>query len=110
MVRRMAGPPPDGLLRDWRDIETRHEWQTVLLGNGLSINVWPRFRYGSLFEHASRGGLTEKDRRLFGERTNFERVLAELNGAIRVGDVLGLDTGPIYDRYRGIQRARAGHP
>jgi hypothetical protein len=36
-------PPPDGSLRDWNDIVDEHEWDTFLIGNGLSINIWPEF-------------------------------------------------------------------
>jgi hypothetical protein len=34
----MAGEP-DGTLVDWRDIATQHRWDTLLLGNGMSINM-----------------------------------------------------------------------
>lgn len=105
---RVATDPPNGSLLDWRDIEDEHDWQTLLLGNGLSINVWPRFGYESLFEHARNGGLTDQDCALFDNTTNFERAMADLNTAIRVGDVLGVDTRPFYERYRSIQVA-LGH-
>ncbi len=103
----MAAEVPDGTLLDWRDIEDEG-WETLLLGNGLSINVWPRFRYPSLFDHAKRGGLTPEDRALFQGTPNFERVLGDLNTAIRLGDVLSMDTRPFYERYQSIQRA-LGH-
>ncbi|HTZ87462.1 MAG TPA: DUF4917 family protein [Solirubrobacteraceae bacterium] len=77
----------------------------LLLGNGLSINVWPQFDYGSLFDHAQQGGLTSVDLTLFDGDTNFETVLAGLNTAIRVNDTLGIETAPVYERYRGIQQA-----
>ena len=101
----MAIDLPDGSLALWDDIAARNAWQTLLLGNGLSINVWPPFGYSRLYEHAEQAALSDEDRELFGETPNFELVLADLLTAIRVNQVVGLDTGAIYDRYRTIQRA-----
>jgi hypothetical protein len=101
-------PPPDGSLPTWEDIADQCEWSALLLGNGLSINVWPSFAYGSLFDHASGGGLTAEDLALFDSTPNFERVLADLNTTIRVAQVTGVDPQPFYDRYRRIQLA-LGH-
>src|SRR4051794_15070011 len=100
--------PPDGSLEDWEDIADEHDWDTLLLGNGLSINVWPEFAYGALFDHALGGGLTEDDLALFDSTPNFERVLADLNTAIRVSEASGVDPTPFYERYRRIQLA-LGH-
>ncbi len=80
----------------------------MLCGNGLSINVWPAFAYGSLFDHAHNGGLTDEDLSLFSGTENFERILSDLNTAIRVNEALSLPADRIYDRYRSIQRA-LGH-
>lgn len=102
----MATGTPDGTLLDWKEVATRHRWQTLLLGNGLSINVWPPFAYRRLYEHADH--LTETDRALFGDSPNFELVLGELLTAIRVNGVVGLDSRALYDRYRSIQSA-LGH-
>lgn len=100
----MAGEP-DGTLVDWRDIATRHRWDTLLLGNGMSINVWEPFGYRNLYDRARLGGLTEQDRKLFSSTPNFERVLADLLTAIRVNDAVGLETRPLLERYRNIQSA-----
>lgn len=108
----MATPPPDGSLEHWDELVDAEDWQVLLLGNGLSINVWPPFGYRSLTERAAKsGGLTKKDRELFGKRTNFERVLSELSTSIRVAHILDMDAEPIYARYRNIQKAlgRAVH-
>jgi len=43
----MAGEP-DGTLTDWREIATRYRWDTLLLGNGMSINIWEPFGYRNL--------------------------------------------------------------
>jgi hypothetical protein len=101
----MGESAPDGTLYAWADIRSRFERSALLLGNGLSINVWPRFDYGSLFEHACHSGLTPTDQMLFEATPNFETVLADLNTAIRVNAALKLDPAVIYDRYRSIQQA-----
>lgn len=102
----MPDPETDGTLRAWPEIKSNFEGSALLLGNGLSINVWPRFEYGSLFEHACRaGGLTAADQRLFEDTPNFENVLGDLNTAIRVDEALSIDAARVYERYRGIQRA-----
>ncbi|MFI5010390.1 MAG: DUF4917 family protein [Solirubrobacterales bacterium] len=90
----MSTEPIDGSLASWSEIADAEEWQALLLGNGLSIGVWPKFDYGSLYEHAQDGTLTTEDRALFGSTSNFERVLADLNVAIRICDSLGIDTAP----------------
>jgi Domain of unknown function (DUF4917) len=100
----MAGEP-DGTLFDWRDIATSHEWDTLLLGNGMSINIWEPFGYRKLYDRAKLGGLSAQDRKLFSSTPNFERVLADLLTAIRVNDAVGLDTRPLLERYRNIQLA-----
>ena len=101
----MAVDLPDGTLHAWNEIADRHQWQTLLLGNGLSINIWPPFAYRRLYERAEHDALTDEDRALFSATPNFELVLGDLLTAARVNAVLGIDTGPVYARYRNIQRA-----
>lgn len=103
----MAGEP-DGTLLNWEDIAAAHEWDTLLLGNGMSINIWEPFKYRVLYDHARSAGLSAQDRRLFASTPNFERVLADLLTAIRVNGALGLDTGPLLAHYQDIQRALVG--
>jgi hypothetical protein len=100
-----ATATPDGGLHHWNDIAESHDWQVLLLGNGLSINVWPQFDYRALLQHAAEDQLTDVDRTLFDGTTNFERVLGDLSTAIRVCEVAGVCTRRLYERYRGIQRA-----
>ena len=95
-------------LEAWPDIVPRFSGSALLCGNGLGINVWPAFAYGSLFDHARSGGLTDEDLALFGGAENFERVLSDLNTAIRVNEALGMRADRVYERYRSIQRA-LGH-
>ncbi len=105
----MPAPPLDGSLTDWSTIRDEFDGASALLcGNGLSINVWSRFRYASLFEHAHGGGLSRVDLDLFAGTQNFERVLSDLATAIRVNRVLGLDASTVLDRYQSIQRG-LGH-
>lgn len=98
---------PDGTLIDWREIAGKYEWDTLLLGNGMSINVWEPFGYHKLFDYAQSRGLTSTDQLLFKDTPNFERVLADLLTAIRVNAAIGLDTQVLLGRYRNIQVALA---
>jgi hypothetical protein len=99
------GSEPDGTLADWRDIATEYDWDTLLLGNGMSVNIWEPFRYRELFDYAKDGSLSLKDRRLFESTPNFERVLGDLLTAIRVNEALDLDASPLVEGYRNIQLA-----
>jgi hypothetical protein len=97
----------DGTLLDWRDISEAYDWETLLLGNGMSINIWERFRYRALFDKAKAENLSEAERKLFEATPNFERVLGDLLTTMRVNQVLGIETKPVLTRYRNIQRALA---
>lgn len=99
----MAGEP-DGTLVDWREIASE-KWDTLLLGNGLSINVWEPFGYSQLYDQVKRTELARQDRRLFASTPNFERVLADLLTAIRVAEALELDTRVLRRHYRNVQQA-----
>jgi hypothetical protein len=98
----------DGTLEDWADVAARHPWQGLLLGNGMSINVWGGFAYQRLFDHAKSGGLTPPDLRLFKGTPNFELVLGDILTSIRVLEALRQDTSLLYERYTSIQAA-LGH-
>ena len=52
-------------LHPWARVANAYKWDTLLVGNGLSINVWSRFDYGELFDYAGGGGLTRSDLKLF---------------------------------------------
>lgn len=69
----------DADLQDWAELEER-EWPTLLLGNGLSINLWAGFGYESLFNSAT---LTATASAIFAElgTTNFEQCLECLHHA-----------------------------
>lgn len=99
---------PDGTLLDWSDVAELHDWQVLLLGNGLSINVWKPFGYRRLLDEAATGALQPEDLALFAGTSNFERILADVSTAIRVCGIAGVGTDPLFVRYRSIQRA-LGH-
>lgn len=102
----LDGHPIDGNLPHWREVTAESdEWAALLLGNGLSRNVWDGFGYPSLFDKAN--GLTVPDRKLFEALStkNFERVLAELSSAIRMAEALGEDPKHYLDRYKSVQLA-----
>ena len=101
----MAATPPDGTLCHWDDVADEETWEVLLLGNGLSVNVCERFGYRNLLEHGATSELTDEDKALFDETTNFERVLADVATAIRVCQVAGVPTDALYERYQSIQRA-----
>lgn len=64
-------------LSSWEEITRGRNFPCMLLGNGASVNIWPGFRYTSLFEIAD---LEEIERSVFSslETENFEAVLGRL--------------------------------
>ncbi|PND55784.1 hypothetical protein CRM90_21340 [Mycobacterium sp. ENV421] len=92
----------DELLR-WDQLRDR-TWPTLLIGNGLSINVWSRFAYKSLLEHAN---LTPAARQFFGDldTSNFEVVLEGLWHAERVLHALNQPHEQVKDLYESVQNA-----
>jgi hypothetical protein len=104
----------DGSLPAWEDIEDTADWRALLLGNGLSINAWPKFEYRSLFEQAKLGDdhcrLDALDLALFEqfETENFEIVLGNLDTAIRATTTLDQDAKALTERYESIRRSLGG--
>jgi hypothetical protein len=102
--------PPLGELCDWEEIADPN-WNVLLLGNGLSINVWPRFDYESLYEEANEpdfeDGLGPRERSIFEafDTTNFEVVLAKLQDGITLARVAGKKTGTYRRLFREVQAA-----
>lgn len=106
----MVDHPGDGALHRWEEIADE-EWDALLVGNGLSINISERFAYESLYgesEKARRSdGLDDRDRAIF-ERfgtSNFEVVLGKLRDAIAMADVIGQSETAYRSRFVSIQRA-----
>lgn len=77
----------------WQEI-VDDSWKSLLLGNGFSINIWPKFDYRSLFEvaknEAINSQLNANSIALFGrlKSTNFEDVLRVLFHARLVDEQL----------------------
>ncbi len=94
----------DGRLMDWGTVEGLAAWDGLLLGNGMSINVWPGFDYSSLFEEAD---LNDKDMRSFEalETTNFEVVLESLDRAIKLVKASGHRSDFLEERRTSIADA-----
>jgi hypothetical protein len=104
----MRQPAPDGSLLTWEAIEPEFRWSALLLGNGLSANVWKGFGYASLYKEARRvGSLVAADRELFEalQTQNFERVLGDVSRSITVLGALGKKTDFLLERYVSIQEA-----
>ena len=91
-------------LLDWVDLENRSGWQTLVLGNGLSINIWSGFAYSNLFKRAS---LNHSACQLFSDfkTQNFETVLEALWHAERALAALEYDAGEVTKLYEHVQSA-----
>lgn len=78
-------------LPSWQVISRQRTYQCLLLGNGASVNIWPSFRYRTLFEIANLG---ESERGVFRrlKTENFEAVLARL---FETQDVLEAANQPV---------------
>ena len=97
----------DGELADWREIKDMYPWKGVLLGNGASMVVWPRFGYQTLFQVACNlpgpDALSETDQQLFSDLQagcNLEQVLHDLAIALQVA---GAIKGALRDGVEVIQ-------
>ena len=84
----------DENLIDWEEI-TDLEWESIILGNGFSINIWEKFGYGTLYELAQKTSidepLTPECIALFDHigSSNFEDVLRILYHSKLVDEQLG---------------------
>ncbi len=101
------------VLEDWCDVKASVNFSSILIGNGASMAVWPKFGYSSLFDVAATRTrprrLAKRDINLFSklETMNFERVLESLEVARIVNIALGLSKRGIAPCYRRIQAALA---
>ena len=93
----IGGDGLDDSLQDWADLGWDEQGlgtrPSLLIGNGFSQNIWPGFKYDSLFGKASQNNstnLTDEDRAIF--RTfgtdNFEVVLNALAASKAVSGAL----------------------
>lgn len=88
-------------IKDWNQIDGK-QFTSILLGNGFSANIWPQFRYESLFENAD---LTEDSKAIFDglSTKDFEKVLESLTYAKTVVDCLKVDSERISRAYKNTQ-------
>lgn len=106
----IGGQPYTGELAPWNEVGGQHEFPGLVLGNGVSRNIWEGFVYRSLYERATRVNvLTTEDVELF-ERLgadNFEVVLQKLSNAMEVDVAMGKAAADQQARYWSIQAALA---
>lgn len=80
------------------------DWATLLLGNGMSINLWIGFGYKSLYAAAS---LSDEAKAIFSElgTTNFEQCLECLHHANIVLRALRKSTVQVNHTYETVKDA-----
>jgi hypothetical protein len=88
-------------LVSWESLQNRR-WPTLLLGNGVSINIWSSFAYPRLLQ---RSQLRASARQLFDDfgTTNFEAVLEALWHAERTLLALKRSADSVRDLYEHVQ-------
>lgn len=97
----MGATVVDDELQPWNALD-RREWRTLLIGNGLSINLWNNFHYESLFEQAN---LSPQATAIFDEldTSNFEAVLECIHNARTVLEALQQDTDRVELVYEQVR-------
>jgi hypothetical protein len=100
----------DNTLSNWADLRDQKEWSALVVGNGLSQNLWQRFGYASLFEKASQSDgaqLTVADALLFErlQTQNFELVLSALATSKVVATALDQPLDLLAERENSIREA-----
>ncbi len=99
-------------LKDWTEI-AKSPWTELLVGNGSSISVSPKFFYTSLYDIAatkSEPTLSPDARAIFqGLRlSDFEAVLSKIKTAIEVAEALGAPELRLQLAYDSIRDALVG--
>lgn len=91
----------DDVLADWETLSDA-DWPTLLLGNGVSVNIWNGFSYASLYEKAA---LTREAQAIFDglATTNFETALEAIHHARLVLDALSGDTDGVDGLYAQVR-------
>src|SRR5699024_9872286 len=86
---------------DWATLSER-SWPVLLIGNGMSVNLWNGFSYPSLHELAM---LSPAATAVFDEiqTTNFEAALEVIHHAHVVAVALGRDTREIDETYEAVK-------
>jgi hypothetical protein len=93
----------DAELLDWSNLSDE-EWPTLLIGNGMSINLWAGFGYSSLYQSAP---LTQPAQAIFNElgTTNFEQGLECLHHANVALRALSESTAKVDQTYEEVRDA-----
>ena len=88
-------------LYSWDQLSNQ-SWPTLLLGNGLSINIWGKFAYPELRQEAELNGTASQ---LFSDldTVNFESVLEGLWHAERVLEALHRSSHEVKDLYEHVR-------
>jgi hypothetical protein len=97
-------------LYDWSEL-AEEGWSTLLLGNGMSINVSSDFDYRSLYGEAKKRELLgPRDEAVFElyETGNFEVALSKLRETILIAEAFKERTGRYKSCFRSIQET-LGH-
>lgn len=106
------------IISEWSDISGIYKNSSLLLGNGSSISVDPRFSYKSLVEHAKKNNfLNESIQQLFGffKTNDFELILRLVWQAYNVNIALSIDDVKTRNAYINvreclIETVRSIHP
>lgn len=87
------------------------KWHGLLLGNGASIALSPKFGYSSLYDDAVRAGRLPTTHTIFqsivpgAHTTDFEHVLYALSHAKVVNDALGIPATQVTTAYDEVRKA-----
>jgi hypothetical protein len=101
----------DGNLLPWPMVAREHAWSGLLIGNGASLVVWDKFKYGSLYDTARTSNrfhqLGPKELAIFKRfnTENFEEVLDRLSTTEIMNGILGIDSGYVQGHYTNVQNA-----
>jgi hypothetical protein len=108
----LNGDPVPEWLENWTDV-ARSRWTDLVLGNGSSISVSPRFEYAtlrSLAEERSAPSFSSDSNRIFDtlRSSDFEGVMREIANATRIVAALGDTTARLDFAYANIRDALIG--
>lgn len=95
-------------IKTWGSIAHRYQGGTLLLGNGASMAISPKFAYGSLYEVVQKQGLIGDDVNKLFRRFNtsdFELVLRLVWHAAMVNRALGVQDDKTQEAYKKIRDA-----
>ena len=100
----------DAELAHWHELQDRHDFSGLLLGNGASQAIWKNFAYDSLFDLAQttrNKPLSISEMSVFRvlDTHNFEPVLSALKTAMQVNAALTISSASPRNRYFAIKEA-----